>query len=78
MHKTKEEGGGAVRVKTIYISDTDEAYWNELQKEAQEKNRSISFMVNILIREYIKDRKGRQSNDSEEGGAQKRLYVCGQ
>lgn len=60
-----------MRVKTIYISDTDEAYWNELQKEAQEKNRSISFMVNILIREYIKDRKGRQSNDSEEGGAQK-------
>ena len=69
MHKTKEEGGEAVRVKTIYISDWDEEYWKELQKEAQEKKRSVSFIVNILVRDYIIG-KGRHEIDHKEGGTQ--------
>jgi hypothetical protein len=68
VHKTKEEGGEAVRVKTIYISDLDEEYWKELQEKAKKDKRSVSFIVNILVRDYI--RKGRQNIDNTEGGAQ--------
>lgn len=58
-----------MRVKTIYISDWDDDYWKMLEEEAAKEKRSVSFLINILVREYIKG-KGRQSNDSEEGGAQ--------
>jgi hypothetical protein len=68
VHKTKEEGGEAVRVKTIYISDWDEDYWKMLEEEAKKDKRSVSFLINILVRDHV--RKGRQSNDSEEGGTQ--------
>jgi hypothetical protein len=57
-----------VRVKTIYISDLDEEYWKELQEKAKKDKRSVSFIVNILVRDYI--RKGRQNIDNTEGGAQ--------
>lgn len=59
-----------MRVKTIYVSDRDEEFWKKLQEQAEEERRSVSFVVNILVRDYI--RKGRQNiDDHTEGGAQK-------
>ena len=68
VRKQRKKGGEDVRVKTIYVSDRDEHFWKKLQEQAEEERRSVSFLINILVRDYI--RKGRQSSDSEEGGAQ--------
>ena len=68
VRKQRKKGGGDVRVKTIYVSDRDEHFWKKLQEQAEEERRSVSFIVNILVRDYIIG-KGRQ-DDHKEGGTQ--------
>jgi len=65
--RSEKKGGEDVRVKTIYVSDRDEEFWKKLQEQAEEERRSVSFVVNILVRDYI--RKGRH-DDHKEGGTQ--------
>ena len=37
----------------IYISEDDEKHWEELRKIAKQKDRSLSYLVNEAVKQYI-------------------------
>jgi predicted transcriptional regulator len=39
--------------RPVYISEEDEKLWDKLEKVAKIKHRSISYLVNLSIREYL-------------------------
>jgi len=53
--------------KVIYIRDRDEELWEELEEQARLKEISLSRMVNIIIKNYIKGVKnGNKSIEKED------------
>lgn len=49
----KEKGVLTLR-KNIYISEDDKKNWDKLGKISEKKDRSISWLVNKAIEQYIK------------------------
>lgn len=41
--------------QTIYISEDDEKHWDELRKRANKKDRSLSYLVNEVVKQYVKE-----------------------
>lgn len=39
--------------QTIYISEDDEKHWDELRKIANKKDRSLSYLVNEVVKQYV-------------------------
>ena len=49
----KEKGVKYMQQQTIYISEDDEKHWDELRKIANKKDRSLSYLVNEVVKQYV-------------------------